>query len=451
MKNALKIVTILGTITVTSAGFAQNPVIQTIFTADPAPMVYNDTVYLYTSHDEDSAPEGMGGFRMKDWCCYTSTDMVNWTDHGVIATLKDFSWGRQDNGAWAAQCIALNGKFFLYCPVQGSGIGVLVADSPYGPFKDPLGKRLIESDHIWQDIDPSVFIDDDGQAYLYWGNPQVWYVKLNEDMISYSGKVETSPEFVKVKGEKDPYHYQEGPWIYKRDGHYYLAYASTCCPEGIGYSMSDSPTGPWEFKGYIMRPNEKSSGNHPGIIDYKGKSYVFGFNYELNFLLTDKHHERRSICVDEFTYNPDGTIPELPWWQKKGIEPVGTLNPFKRTEAETINWTEGVKTINDTILGGVYVTEINNGDYIRVRNVDFGKGAKKFEAGVAALAGGCIEIRVDEKDGELLGTLDVTGDERGWITQSIKVKQTEGAHDVYFVFKGGEGDLFNFDWWKFVK
>ncbi|PTN05040.1 glycoside hydrolase family 43 protein [Mangrovibacterium marinum] len=450
MKNPLKIVAILGGIMVTSAGFAQNPIIQTVFTADPAPMVYNDTVYLYTSHDEDSTPEGMGGFRMKDWRCYTSTDMVNWTDHGVIATLKDFTWGRQDNGAWAPQCIERNGKFYLYCPVQGSGIGVLVADSPYGPFKDPLGKRLIESDHIWQDIDPSVFIDDDGQAYLYWGNPQVWYVKLNEDMISYSGKVETSPEFVKVEGEKDPYHYQEGPWIYKRDGHYYLAYASTCCPEGIGYAMSDSPTGPWEFKGYIMRPNEKSSGNHPGIIEYKGKSYVFGFNYELNSLLTDKHHERRSICVDEFTYNPDGTIPEQPWWQKKGIEPVGTLNPFKRTEAETINWTEGVKTIDGTILGGVYVTEINNGDYIRVRNVDFGKGAKKFEAGVAALAGGSIEIRVDEKDGELLGTLDVKGDESGWITQSIKVKQTEGAHDVYFVFKGDDGDLFNFDWWKFV-
>ena len=118
MKNTLKIVAILGGIMVTSAGFAQNPIIQTIFTADPAPMVYNDTVYLYTSHDEDSAPEGMGGFRMKDWRCYTSTDMVNWTDHGVIATLKDFTWGRQDNGAWAPQCITER-KILLVLPGAG--------------------------------------------------------------------------------------------------------------------------------------------------------------------------------------------------------------------------------------------------------------------------------------------------------------------------------------------
>ena len=139
---------------------AQNPIIQTKYTADPAPMVYNDTVFLYTSHDEDDA----SGFKMLDWLLYTSTDMVNWTEHGVVASLKDFKWARQDNGAWAVQCIERNGKFYLYCPMHGGGIGVLVADSPYGPFNDPLGKRLIDTDHIWQDIDPSPFIDDDGQA-----------------------------------------------------------------------------------------------------------------------------------------------------------------------------------------------------------------------------------------------------------------------------------------------
>ncbi len=152
---------------ITLGTLAQNPIIQTKFTADPAPMVYKDTVYLYTSHDEDNAGPGMGKFLMKDWLLYTSTDMVNWTDHGAIASLKNFTWGKQDNGAWAPQCIERNGKFYLYCPVQGSGIGVLVADSPYGPFKDPIGKRLIDDDHLWNDIDPTVFIDDDGQAYLY--------------------------------------------------------------------------------------------------------------------------------------------------------------------------------------------------------------------------------------------------------------------------------------------
>ena len=160
-------------------------------------------------------------------------------------------------------------------------------------------------------IDPTVFIDDDGQAYLYWGNPNLWYVKLNKDMISYSGDI--------VKIDSRPENYQEGPWFYKRNGKYYMAYASHCCPEGIGYAMSDSPTGPWEYKGMIMDPNDKSSGNHPGIIDYKGSSYVFGFNYALNFALTSTHRERRSVCAAKFTYNPDGTIPTMPWWNQEGV------------------------------------------------------------------------------------------------------------------------------------
>ena len=241
--------------------YAQDPIIQTKYTADPAPMVYNDTVFLYTSHDEDDA-QGYG-FKMLDWQLYTSTDMVNWTDHGAVASLKDFTWRKRDNGAWALQVVERNGKFYMYCPLHGNGIGVLVSDSPYGPFKDPIGKPLVWQKEHWDDIDPTVYIDDDGQAYMYWGNPNLYYVKLNEDMISTSGDI------VKIGKLKT---YQEGPWFYKRNNHYYLAFASTCCPEGIGYAMSDSPTGPWDVKGYIMRPTDRTRGNHPGIIDYKGKT-----------------------------------------------------------------------------------------------------------------------------------------------------------------------------------
>ena len=319
---------------------AQTPIIQTKFTADPAPMVHKGMVYLYTTHDEDSAPEGMAGFRMKEWLLYTSTDMVNWTDHGTIADLYNFKWadpavsgwGGFENGAWAPQCIERNGKFYLYCPVQGRGIGVLVADSPLGPFTDPLGKPLIGAEY--DSIDPSVLIDDDGQAYLYWGNPNLWYVKLNEDMISCAGEITKDKQIRKIENQKDPYHFQEGPWAYKKNGHYYMAYASTCCPEGIGYAMGPGPVGPWEFKGYIMKPNGKSSGNHPGIIDYKGKSYVFGFNYRLNFMITDKHHERRSICVAEMEYNPDGTIKELPWWDDGVGEDAPGSMPHAEMELE---------------------------------------------------------------------------------------------------------------------
>jgi arabinoxylan arabinofuranohydrolase len=441
-------------------GYAQNPIIQTKHTADQAPMVYHDTVFLYTSHDEDDA----FGFKMQNWLLYTSVDMVNWTDHGEVASLKNFTWARQDNGAWAVQCIERNGKFYLYCPVHGGGIGVLVADSPYGPFKDPLGKRLIDTDHIWQDIDPSPFIDDDGHAYLYWGNPDVYYVKLNEDMISCAGEVVTMPEFKKVKGQNDPFHYQEGPWAYKRDGKYYLAHASTCCPEGIGYAMSDSPTGPFEYKGSIMDGDPRSSGNHPGIIDYKGNSYVFGFNYAIMKQTVSKHNERRSICVEKLTFNADGTIQKHPFWSEN-VKQLGTVNPYVRVEAETIAYSEGLKT--DKVLEWerqnawdkgklmterIVVTSIHNGDYLKVQGVDFAKGTSSIEVNVASIYGGKIEIHTDKIDGPLLGTVNVTATAEGDLFKPITttVKNIKGVHDVFFVFRG-EKDLFNFDWWVFNK
>ncbi|HPB04951.1 MAG TPA: glycoside hydrolase family 43 protein, partial [Prolixibacteraceae bacterium] len=334
-------------------GIAQNPIIQTKFTADPAPMVYNDTVYLYTSHDEDDAQ----GFKMLDWLLYTSTDMVNWTEHGAVASLKDFKWARQDNGAWAVQCMERNGKFYLYCPMHGGGIGVLVADSPYGPFKDPLGKRLIDTDHVWQDIDPSPFIDDDGQAYLFWGNPDLYFVKLNDDMISVKGEV--------VKEPSKPKNYQEGPWVWKRNGHYYLAYASTCCPEGIGYAMSKSITGPWEYKGMIVDASELTRGNHPGIIEYKGKSYCFGHSYDILKKTTSKFYERRSVDMDEMVYNADGTIQNRKYWSVEGPAQEGSLNPFRRVETETMAWSEGLKTNFETEWEGPF--EWNRGKKIADR------------------------------------------------------------------------------------
>lgn len=440
-----------------SAASAQNPIIQTKFTADPAPMVYRDTVFLYTSHDEDNAPGGMGRFLMRDWLCYTSTDMVNWTDRGTVASLRNFKWadkaitgwGGFENGAWAPQTIERDGKFYMYCPVQGRGIGVLVADTPLGPFVDPLGKPLIGDKY--DSIDPTVFIDDDGQAYMYWGNPNLWYVKLNKDMISFSGEIVKDASIAKKKDQPDPFHYQEGPWAYKRNGNYYMAYASTCCPEGMAYAMSKSPEGPWEFKGYIMQPNKKSSGNHPGIIDYKGKSYVFGFNYRLNFMITGKHHERRSVCVAELKYNPDGTIQELPWWTEKGLDEPGDINPYMVNEAETIAWASGLKTSKDSIGDGIYVTAVDSGDYIKVRGVKFIRNTKGFRARVASMSGGIIEIRAGAVDGKLLGTCVVKSTDGAnlWKTCTAKINNVNGTHDLYFVFKGKGDNLFNFDSWQF--
>lgn len=419
---------------------AQRPIIQTKYTADPAPMVYNDTVFLYTTHDEDDAE----GFKMQDWLLYTSTDMVNWTDHGVVASLKSFDWVKRDNGAWAEQVVERNGKSYMYCPIHGNGIGVLVSDSPYGPFKDPLGKPLVWQKEHWDDIDPTVFIDEDGQAYMYWGNPNCYYVKLNEDMISYSGDI--------VKLKETPEHYQEGPWFYKRNGHYYLAFASTCCPEGIGYAMSDSPTGPWKTKGYIMRPTERTRGNHPGIMDYKGKSYVFGLNYDLLKLETNTHYERRSVSVAEMHYNEDGTIQEVPYWADTKLEQIGTFNPFRKVEAETMAWGYGLKTAPNADKS-LSVVDVNNGEYICVRGVNFGKNkARCFEVSALPLEGGNLKIRLDAPDGKIVGNVNIPqGNETSkYELYSCEVNAVSGIHDLYLSFEGENNkDLFELDYWKF--
>ena len=430
---------------------ADNPIIQTKFTADPAPMVHGNTVYLYTSHDEDDAT----GFKMFNWMCYSTTDMVNWTDHGIIGGVagpnKTFSWA-DGNNAWALQCIERKGKFYLYCPLPTKGrmaIGVAVSDSPTGPFTDAIGHPLISRGN-GGDYDPTVFIDDDGQAYLYWGgNGPCYYVKLNEDMISVSGDIHVAS--IDFTGTPREASYTEGPWLWKEKNHYYLAWASRCCPEGIGYGMSDSPTGPWKCMGTIMDPNSKSSGNHPGILDYKGNSYVFGFNYAVNLALTKVHRERRSICVAKMTYNDDGTIAKVPWWNEEGVSQIGTLNSYVRTEAETICWSSSVKTEPCT-EGGMDVCNIQNGTYIKVKGVDFGSGAKSFDARVAsATKGGKIELHLDSTNGTLVGTCKVpgTGGWQTWVTKSCKVRGAAGVHDLYLKFTGKSDSLLNFNWWEF--
>jgi arabinoxylan arabinofuranohydrolase len=432
---------------------AQNPIIQTNYTADPAPMVHNGTVYLYTSHDEDVTVKNF--FTMNDWRCYSSTDMVNWTDHGPILSYKVFEWSRGD--AWAGQCIYRNGKFYYYLPVNqkngGNAIGVAVSDSPTGPFKDAIGKPLLTG---YGYIDPTVYIDGDGQAYLYWGNPNLWHVKLNEDMVSYDKELGIVKEDLKdenfgyraKKIDNRTASYEEGPWLFKRNSLYYLLYPAGGVPEHLAYSTAKSITGPWTYGDTIMHVIKDGGAftNHPGYIEFKGKSYLFYHNAALS----GGGGFKRSVCIEPFTFNADGSIPLIAPTKDGVKESAANLNPFVRVEAETIGWEEGIETAKDE-KAGVYVTDISNGDYIKVRSVDFGKGAKSFEANVAsATDGGSIEIHVDRPTGTLLGTCIVksTGGVTNWDVKSCRINKVKGVHDIYFVFKGGAGDLFNFDWWK---
>ena len=467
------------------------PLFQTKYTADPSPMVVGDTLFLYTSHDAspedipDPNERNSAGFFMYDWLLWSTTDMVNWTEHGAVASLKEFSWRSRDNGAWAIQTVERNGKYYLYAPLHGHGIGVLVADSPYGPFKDPLGQPLVWQKEHWDDIDPTVYTDDDGQAYMYWGNPHVYYTKLNTDMVSTQGDIYVlNPKDgvmrpVKEEGSKinlrAPWsekatwtvkNYQEGPWLYKRNGKYYLSYATTCCPEALGYAMSDSPTGPWEWKNYIMSPTQRDRGNHPGICDFKGHSYVFGQNYDLMHLETFVHHERRSVSAQEITYNADGTIQEIPYWlDQQPMKQLQWLNPYRRVEAETMNWGFGLKSAKmgientgvvkdmpeSTGKRNMYIFDLNDGEYIRLRGVDFGdKGAKSFAINAAAAGSANVVLRLDSQDGPVIGTAAITstGSVDKYKSFSAKVKGATGVHDLYLCFDKTQGDV-RLDYWMF--
>lgn len=433
---------------------AQNPIIQTMYTADPAPMIHNDTLFVFVGHDEDEAQEG--SYLMREYRLYSTTDMVNWTDHGAVLKTSEVGWSAND--ASAAQCVERNGKFYFYISTLnntpgagGVSVGVTVADNIYGPYKDVLGRALVTNQmttaarHSWDDLDPTVFIDDDGQAYLYWGNGACYWAKLNEDMISLDGAI--TPLDVKDQSAFGV-SFTEAPWVYKRNGMYYMIYASGF-PESIHYTTAPKPEGPWTYRGVVMPLEGRSNTNHPGMIDYKGNSYFFYHSGALE----GGHGYRRSVCVEQFRYNADGTIPQMTMTQGI-VKGVDTLNPYIRTQAETIAWSEGVRTEGDR-TEGLYVTSIHNGDYIKVRDVDFGsKGASRFTARTASrYHGGNIELRLDSPEGELIGTLETayTGEWDNWQEFSTDVTGARGVHDLYLVFTRGRTShqLFNLDWWMF--
>jgi len=421
----------LAFLAVPSPARADNPIVQTYYTADPAPMVHEGRLYLYTSHDEDVTVNNF--YTMNDWRLYSTTDMVNWTDHGSVASYRTFSWGTGD--AWAPQGIARNGKYYLYVPLNnntGAKIGVGVADSPAGPFMDPIGRAFPSNGS--GNIDPTVFIDDDGQAYLYWGNMTLRYAKLNSDMTSFDGGITDVP----LSG------FTEGPWLYKRQSLYYLVYAAISGTEKISYATSNGPTGPWTVRGDIMAAGPTYT-NHAGIVDYKGRSYFFYHNNKL----PGGGDFKRSVCVEEFTYEADGKIPTIRMTDA-GPEPVDTLNPFQQVEAETIAFSSGLKTETCTDTGGgLNVSSVSNGDYIKVKNVDFRDGVTSFEARVSASSqNASIELRLDSREGTLLGTCDVSG-ASSWTTKTCEVSGGSGKHDLFLRFSGGNGDLFKFNWWKF--
>ena len=427
---------------------ADNPIVQSIYTADPAPLVHNGRLYVYTGHDED----GSTYFTMRDWRVYSTTDMANWTDHGSPMSLATFSWASKD--AWAGHVTHRNGKFYWYVPVTNRAtgrmaIGVGVSTSPTGPFTDAIGRPLVENG----EIDPNVMIDDTGQAYLYWGNPNLWYVRLNTDMISYAGGPTQIPLTTAGFGARPgnvanrPTLYEEGPWVYKRNGLYYNVFAAQCCSEFIAYSTAPGPTGPWTYRGTIMPTQGGSFTNHAGVVDFNGGSYFFYHNGAL----PGGGGFTRSVAVERFAYRSDGTIPTITM-TTAGPPQIATVDPYVRQEAETIAWSAGIET-EPAAEGGINVANIENNDYLKIKGVAFGAGATSFTARVAsATSGGRIELRVGSPTGTLAGTCTVpgTGGWQAWTTVSCGVNGLTGTQDLYLRFTGGSGFLFNVNWWQFA-
>jgi len=326
---------------------------------------------------------------------------------------------------------------------------VAVGDSATGPFRDAIGRPLI----VDGEIDPTVFVDDNGQAYLYWGNPNLNYVRLNADMISYSGSPTRIPLTTAGFGTRNgnpsrPTLYEEGPWVFKRNGIYYNVFAAECCSEFIAYSTATSPTGPWTFRGTVMPRQGGSFTNHAAVIDFNGGSYFFYHNGSL----PGGGGFTRSVAVEKFTYGPGGTIPTINM-TTSGAPQVGTLDPYVTQQAETAAWSSGVET-EASSEGAQNVGYIENGDWIKIKGVGFGSGAASFSTRVAsATSGGRIELRLDGLNGPLAGTCTVTGTGgwQTWATRTCAVTGATGTRDLYLRFTGGSGYLLNINSWSFTR
>lgn len=308
-----------------------------IYTADPAAMVVDNKVYLYTTQDEQTL-EGQD-YRMYNYRLWTSTDLNHWQNHGIVFRYSDFAWARGDaktGNAYAHHVIhrkdaSGQSRYYFYAAVEGGqtggafgfSIGVAVSDSPTGPFVDARGMPMIlledtakYKDHSWRNIDPAVFIDDDGRAYLYWGNKQLWWVELEPDLVHLKGEKYTldaqgrmqtrDTSAVNIHAVDTLPNFEEGPYVSKHHGLYYLVYAAGF-PESLAYATSTSVTGPWQYRGIIMDPLPNTTTIHPAMFDFKGHTYLGYHSADL----PGGGNYRRSVSLDRVYFNPDGSIQKI--------------------------------------------------------------------------------------------------------------------------------------------
>ncbi len=387
MRNIILSISMLSTLAVS----AQNPVIRDQFAADPTARVFNNKVYVYPSHDIP-APEGQrqDWFCMADYHVFSSENLTDWTDHGMILSQEQVPWGKTDAySMWAPDCVYKNGKYYFYFPNapkdgRGFAVGVAIANQPEGPFtcvQEPIMGI--------SGIDPCVLIDDDGSAYIYWSGMGIRGARLKENMLELDGELQEvkipkrdgMPEMppMKMGGqvmEGLPDGFKEGPFAFKRNGWYYLTFpwvrgntSNGANPtETLAYAMSKSPLGPWDFKGIIMAEHDNHCWtNHHSILEYKGQWYIF---YHRNDF-SPNMDKRRSARIEKIAFNSDGTIQEV----KQTMRGVGINQAVERIEIDRYNsasndvTTQLIDTINT--FRSFEATLSQKGSWLRYNDIDF--------------------------------------------------------------------------------
>jgi hypothetical protein len=399
---------------------AQNPIIRDQFSADPTARVFDGTVYLFPSHDIPTPLQSPG---RKDWFCmedyhvFSSTNLTDWTDHGVIVSQTKVPWANSKAySMWAPDCISKNGKYFFYFPAipdstygRGFAIGVAVADNPVGPFipmPDPI-KNV-------HGIDPNVFIDKDGQAYLYWSGRGFSVAKLKENMTELASE----PQIIANLPEKG---LKEGPFLFQRNGIYYLTYPHVeKITERFEYAVSNSPMGPFKIAGVIM--DESPSGcwtNHQSIINFENQWYLFYHGNDLS----PRFDKNRSVRIDSMLFNADGTIrkviPTL-----RGVGLTDALGQIQIDRYSRISEKGASVVFKDTLntFGGWKTVFDTKDAWIQYFSVDF--GMKKFKSVIVravSKSGSMLQLRLNSIDGPVIAKVSVPKRE-DW--QIIKVTAT---------------------------
>ena len=432
-------------IAVTNNLFAQNPIIRDQFTADPSARVFGDSVYLYPSHDI-LAGEGrgrVGWFCMEDYHTFSSANLTEWIDHGVIVSQDSVPWVNSKAYAmWAPDCIYRSGKYYFYFPApakdgtfgRGFSIGVAVSEKPYGPFVPQ--PEPIKNVH---GIDPDVFVDKDGQAYLYWAMGRFSVARLKENMLELASE----PQVIQGLPDKG---LKEGPYMFERNGIYYLTYPHVQdTRERLEYAIADNPMGPFKITGVIMDETPDCWTNQQSIIEFKNQWYLFYHHNDLS-----PHFDKnRSVRVDSLFFNEDGTIRKVvPTLRGVGITDASTKIQIDRYSLisekgvsiaflDTLNTFGGWKTILDTANA-----------WIQYNSVDFGSN-KLGSVNVRAFSktGGTLQIRLDKVDGPIIAQVRIPKSEKWEIVSSRISKLPTRIHNLVVLLKDDKN--VEIDWVSF--